>query len=76
VYVPPVEWEIAAYEGEGGWRWLGRADGSNPQAALDSWAQENGDLHDLYGVRSPGQTEWERFGHDADARLVPFEVFE
>ena len=59
-----MEWEVAAYRGEGDWQVLGRAEGSNPDAALRSWRGRHGAEHEIYGVRSPGAVAWEIFGFD------------
>jgi hypothetical protein len=66
-----VEWEISAYEGSGAWLTLGRTEGSDPQAALDSWVAKHGDEHQRYGVRAPGQDVWQPFGRDGTGGWCP-----
>ena len=54
-----MQWTVGRHRGEAKWDELGTAQGSNPQAALEAWIDEEGGVDaGGYGVREPGTEEW------------------
>jgi hypothetical protein len=65
-----VKWVIGRHD-EDGWTTLGEADGSNPQAALEHWIDEQKGAHvGEYGVRT--EDRWHHlFSYGADGIVRP-----
>ena len=69
-----MEWEIGRHLGEGRWEQVGNSDVSNPQAALESWIDQEGDTeHGVYGVRASDQEPWVLFRLDGSG-VTPIDV--
>jgi hypothetical protein len=66
-----ADWEIA-YQGFGGaWYRLGWSKGETAASALRAWVEEKGRRCKTYGVRSPGEVEWEPFLVDRGGAVDP-----
>ena len=71
-----MEWEVAAYRGQGVWEPLGRAEGSSPRVGLQAWWEERGIEHERYGVRSPGAAGWIPFRPGPAGHPIGLDVIE
>jgi hypothetical protein len=68
--MPGVKWVIGRHDEIGGWTTLGEGDGSNPQAALGHWIDEQeGAPVGEYGVRA--EDRWHLFSYGADGIVRP-----
>ena len=66
-----ADWEIA-YQGFGGaWYRLGWSKGETAASALRAWVEDEGRRRETYGVRSPGEVEWEPFLVDPAGAVYP-----
>jgi hypothetical protein len=68
-------WEIA-YRGFGdAWYRLGWSEGKSAESALQSWVEDGAHavLRGTYGVRLPGESEWQLFRIDPSGAVYPGE---